>query len=401
MRQPETVARPLTAPGEGGIGVIALEGPDAVRILDSVFCGTARSAAELAPGRIAHGTIRWDEETVDEVIVAHYHPRDRDTEQDYFEVNCHGGAVAVRSVLRCLGEAGARMADEDEGGQPSADVALSPRQIRRTAERLLRGIPTRLGAVMLLHQLDGALEAALREAYTLVEDRSPGECERLLEEVLGRSRLGRALVEPPMVALLGPPNVGKSTLLNALSGEDRAIVHHEPGTTRDTVSATVSVRGVPFEIVDTAGIRRTDHQVEALATRRSAEAASRCDVAVLVFDGRGNEGPSPTGLKGLRPGARVIAVANKMDLVAGDEPVVLPRYLPPDAPVIPISALEGRSLQQLDDALLQPYREHLQHVRNGAPVAFCKEIEAELRGVLDDLRAGRLDAVRAALSAFG
>ncbi|KPK61807.1 MAG: hypothetical protein AMK73_07655, partial [Planctomycetes bacterium SM23_32] len=277
----------MTPPGEGGIGIIALAGAGAARLLDRVFVGTRRGASELPLGAIAHGTVRRQAEVVDEVIVA----RLQAEAEPRFEVNCHGGIVAVRAVLRCLEEAGARVVDPSQfmprarGGGP-----LSPSGVRERALAALPHALTRLGAAMLLHQAGGALGDEVGRVCHLLDAGRPEEAAARLDAALEMAPLGRALLNPPKVALLGPPNVGKSTLLNALLHEERVIVHHEPGTTRDVVAETVSLGGVPFELMDSAGIRATDDDLERMAVDRAADLAARCDVALVLFDARDGPG---------------------------------------------------------------------------------------------------------------
>ncbi len=354
----------LTPPGEGGIGIIALAGPDAAWVLDAVFAGTRRRASSLTEGAVAHGTIRRAGAVVDEVIVARV--------GETYEVNCHGGIAAVRAVLDCLREAGARVVDAAEFAPPPAGGPLSAEGIRARALALLPGAPTRLAAAMLLHQADGALA---REIDAIGASDVP-EAARRLDALLATAPFGRALLAPPRVALLGPPNAGKSTLLNALLEEERAIVHPDPGTTRDVIRETVSVRGVPFEVMDAAGIRAAGDEVERLAVERAAALAGACDVALLVYDAREEPERALADVPPPCPAARTILVANKADLLHG----------PARGGGVLISAKLRDGLDSLEAELLAPYADLIEPARAGAAVVFDEGIEGALRGMRERLR---------------
>mgnify|MGYP006287824445 FL=1 len=374
----------ITPPGEGGIGIIALWGPGAVRVLAENFAGSSRDAAQLDPGAMGHGSIRRDGQTLDEVILARLGPPHEKVEAPYFEVNCHGGAMAVRAVLGRLEEAGARVVDPTEVQKPATGPPLSRDRISAAAGRELLHAPTRLSLIMLLHQKDGALSRALDDISKLLDSGEKAEALDRLDALLAIAPLGRALVDPPQVALLGPPNAGKSTLFNALLEQERVIVHHEPGTTRDVVRETVSIRGVPFELMDAAGIAPPRDGVEEHAVNRARRLAGRCDVALIVFDARA--GHIPDGLPSINPEARRLAAANKMDLVSPDE---AERLSPPEADeFVHVSALHGRNLEQLEEALLAPYAEFTQQCREGAPVPFDKEAVRALETVREELANG-------------
>ena len=392
----QTVVRAsiITPPGEGGIGIIAVTGSGAAQILDVVFVGTKRSAGRIPAGAIAHGTIRRGDAVLDEVILVRLRPEDAPTGEPYFEVNCHGGTVATQAVLQRLAEAGARVvAWRDLTCRAAAPAApLSAATIRaRALDRLTRA-PTRLAAAMLLHQARGAL---VRELAAIAESLAGGACEQTEERLaalLRTARLGRALLRPPRAALLGPPNVGKSTLLNALLEEERVIVHHDPGTTRDIVAETVSLHGVPFELLDSAGIRRARDGVEKHAVNRAAELARTCDVALLVFDAREGIGQALDSMPALKEDADLILVGNKMDLLGGPAPRPGPPAGLASSAIVYVSAKEKTNLDQLESALLDPYHDLIEPCRQGGPVLFDAEDEEAVRQLRDLAAARQTDA---------
>lgn len=377
----------ITAPGEGGIGIIALTGPEAAQLLDKVFVGTKRRASRIPPGSIAHGTIRRGEAVLDEVIVAHLAPEGRPTAEPYFEVNCHGGVAAVQAVLGCLKEAGAQVLPwrQFTDGGPPPGSPLSQVAIKVRAIALVPRAPTRLAAAMLLHQADGALSREVQAIGDLLTVGAAQDASARLDDLLRTARLGRALLRPPKVALLGPPNVGKSTLLNTLLEEERVIVHHEPGTTRDVVAETVSLRGVPFELLDSAGIRATQDDMERCAVRRAADLGATCDVALLIFDAREGIRRSWSSMPAISQDAETILVGNKIDLLAGRPPAPARSARLTGSPVIYISARDKTNIDQLESALLRPYEDLIEHCRGGGAVLFDTETEEAVRQVRDHL----------------
>ncbi len=371
----------VTPLGEGGIGVIVLSGPNAAIVLGRVFRGTRRSAAGLTVGRIAHGTIRARGHTLDEVIIA----RLPDGEGGRFEINCHGGVVAVRAVLNALAEAGANVVPWRDSICPRGTAPpLSPRSLRELASSLLPSARTRLAATVLLHQTNGALDRALGALQRHLAGRHSAPASRALRRLLSTAEFGKALLHPPRVALLGPPNAGKSTLLNALLNRERVIVHSEPGTTRDVVSELLGIRGMPFQVMDAAGIRDTADELEREAVRRARELACSCDIALLVFDlSQGGQ-----ALRGMpRPAAcvRAITVGNKSDLAPGVSAAQAD---------VRVSALKRRNLESLEAALLAPYVQFIEPAISGAAIVFHEAVEEHLQAVRERLDHSTEEAAR-------
>ncbi|MFO7957495.1 MAG: GTP-binding protein [Candidatus Brocadiia bacterium] len=375
----------LTPLGEGGIGIIALCGGGATDVLDEVFAGTRRSVRDIRIGMVAHGTVRRGGEVLDEVIVARVASPQAGCESPCYEVNCHGGVAAVQAVMDRLVEAGARRGEWSPGGE----APLSREGIRQTAMAALPHAPTRLSVLMLLHQSQGALADEIARLSDLLDAGNVEMGRRCIERLLATASLGHALLEPPRVALLGPPNAGKSTLFNALFEEERVIVDEEPGTTRDVVAEVVSVRGVPFRILDAAGIGAPADELERRAVERARGLGRDCDVALAVFDVR--DGADYALLPPLRSGARLITVLNKIDLVR--EPGLAGEAA--DGPVVRISAKEHTNIDQLEEALLQPYKGLFRRCREGGAVIFDERQREALRRVGEVLEAeGAEGAVR-------
>jgi tRNA modification GTPase len=227
----------------------------------------------------------------------------------------------------------------------------------------------------------------------LASDPPEGMADRL-RRLSADARTAAALLTPIRVLLMGPPNVGKSTLMNALLRRERVIVHHRPGTTRDVVRETVAVRGLPMELVDTAGLRTAPGKVERRAVARAAELVATCDVALVLFDARRRPAWIEDRLDDLRIVPRVVLVGNKVDLLSGP-----PRPFPPpaqlrDAPRVFIAARQGTGIEQVEEALLRPHMEAMDRIARGVGVPFTPELAKAVAEIAETLAVGgRMEAV--------
>ncbi|BBO36365.1 GTPase [Lacipirellula parvula] len=263
----------LTPTGRGAVAVIAAEGAGATAAIDAAFrAANGRSAAAQPLDRIAFG--EWGAgEHREEVIVI----RSGDAA---FEIHCHGGVAAAQRILAALESAGCVIQSQaDWAKQRSASL------IESEADAVLAQATTRRTAEMLLNQRNGALQqavAAIRELLNAGQlDAACDQLSRLLE----RAPLGRHLIEPWLVAIAGRPNVGKSSLINAIVGYQRAIVFDQPGTTRDVLTAETAIDGWPVRLADAAGIRETNDPLEAEGVARARQQLQRADLVLWVLDG--------------------------------------------------------------------------------------------------------------------
>ena len=316
------VARLLTSPGEGGIAVIALRGAEAVLVR---LLGGRGAPAE---GEIARGWLVEDGRRLDEALAWRAGGR--------LEIGLHGGAAATAAVLRALRRAGIR----------TEFAVAPPGSIEADAAALLPRAATLPAAMFLAAAADGALT---RE----IESRDPAR----LRALLARAAAGAALAFPRTIAIAGPPNAGKSTLLNALCGRDRALVHPQAGTTRDPVEAIADFEGYPVRLVDTAGLAGIDGEAEA----RAREAAEAADVVGWLVD-PGAPAP-PAGRAELRlsgksdlgrviPGALAVSGATGEGLDALRQSVLgaLGLPCPADARPGPFRPEHIRAIVQIDRA---------------------------------------------------
>ncbi|MBI5190524.1 MAG: tRNA uridine-5-carboxymethylaminomethyl(34) synthesis GTPase MnmE [Nitrospirae bacterium] len=375
----DTICAISTPPGMGGIGIVRVSGPDAV----GVACRLMPDIASKVGGNsqshyIIYGHVvnQSDGRVLDEALLTVMRAPRTYTREDVAEINCHGGPAAVRAVLSAAMAAGARLA---EPGEFTRRAYLNGRIDLTQAEAVMDLIASRteLSLAAAAGQLGGGLRGrveGLRERIAgllaLVElsiDFSEEDVEvapaaALLEKSAGiRADLdgliasygqGRVLREGLRVAIVGRPNVGKSSLLNLLARDDRAIVTDVPGTTRDTVEETINIGGLPVVVIDTAGIRHSEDVVEKEGIRRSVKALENSDLALLVLDGATELTAEDTALIDKIRGRACVPVINKSDLPGLLDDGQL-RELLGDAVPVHICAKSGEGL----DALVARIRE--------------------------------------------
>lgn len=302
----DTIVAIATPPGRGGIGVVRLSGPDASRI-SSLLIGRERA---LEPRRATLTRIKsTDHGAIDQVVVTYFPAPASYTGEDVIEISGHGSPVILKGIVRLAIETGARLAEPGEftlraflngrmdlmQAEAVGDLieAVTPLQAR-TAFDQLQGTLTRvIGEIdRTLFDLIARLEASVDfpdEGYHFLEPSSVvQEIDGIIartEAMLAGAKQGRLVREGLQIAIVGRPNVGKSSLFNALSGAARAIVNEQPGTTRDLVTETVDLDGLRVTLVDTAGLRETSDPVESEGVRRSAQAVQVADLVLLVVDG--------------------------------------------------------------------------------------------------------------------
>jgi len=338
MAPTETIFAPATPPGEGGVAIVRLSGPEAETCLAGFFVGR-RPVAQMDSHHLYHGRLcRQDGMSVDEVMVVVMRAPRSYTGEDVVEIHCHGGSQMLRNVLDLFMGTTARLARPGEfteraflnGKLDLAQAEAVADIIYARSERACR---------VAFGQLDGRLSRrihhfadtlknllALVEAHVDFPDDEVGALDTrfVIEELkalaaemaeLGESfDTGRALREGINVLILGRPNVGKSSLMNALLGHSRAIVTAIPGTTRDTLEEQMVLAGFPVRLIDTAGVRSTDDPVESEGVRRASEKARAADLVLLVTDGSRVLTDEDRMAMELCSPSRALAVVNKTDL---------------------------------------------------------------------------------------
>jgi len=389
----ETIASITTPIGEGGIGVIHVSGSDSLEIINAVFKGKKRRDLRKAESkRLYYGDIYSNGSTVDEVIVNVLREQDSFTGEDLVEINCHGGILAVKKILECVVSAGAKEVHWKE----LASRPLSNNKIDLIQEEALLEIPkskTKLGAKVLLDQYNGALSSLIQETVAQVE-KCENNKEQLndinskLREILATATFGCAITSPQKLIITGKPNAGKSTLINALLKEDRLITHEEPGTTRDAIDEMISIDGIPLTIIDTAGIRETDHEVEKLGVLESKRQLIEADKIIIVFDSsRPVEKEDREILKFIEElelqkpdkNISIFPVLNKADLPGKLElKTVVGKTF---EPICQVSALNGDGLTTLEKTLVSEFKEFTKYTPE-RPIIFTKRQQEDVSIVL-------------------
>jgi tRNA modification GTPase len=371
----DTIAAIATPLGEGGVGIVKMSGPEANAILGRLFVPAVRTTRP-EPRRLIFGHIRdpHSGEMVDEVLAVAMPAPHSYTRQDVVEIQAHGGSVPLRRILRLALAAGARPA---EPGEMTLRAFVNGRLDLAQAEAVLDVVQARTEAALRVaaEQLGGALSARVRvvrarlvdvlayleASIDFVEDEIPPqevavplrEVAADLAAILSTAERGLIYRQGIRAAIVGKPNVGKSSLLNALLRGERAIVTPIPGTTRDTLEETVNVQGVPLVLVDTAGIRaEIGDEVERLGVERSRAALARADLALWVVDGSqpltGADGDI-AALVGDKP---ALVVVNKCDLLPSPREGGEITWLP-GAPRLDVSALTGQGIETLEEAIVE------------------------------------------------
>jgi tRNA modification GTPase len=366
----DTIAAIATPPGLGGIGIVRLSGPESLSIARRLFVPADR-AATLTSHTLTYGHIvdPVSGRPVDEVLLVYLAAPRTYTRQDVVEIDTHGGPVPTRAILALCLAAGARAATE---GEFTLRAFMNGRLDLAQAEAVLDVVSARTdGALSVaVAQLDGALSQRVRavrqtllDALAWVEANADFEqdvpprdlgaaladSEAALNDLMRQADRGAVYREGVRTAIVGRPNVGKSSLLNALLRADRAIVTPIPGTTRDTLEETCSLQGIPLVLIDTAGITETDDLVERLGIERSHRAVAQADLVLLVGDGSASPTEADVRVATLCGDRCTVVVVNK-----GDQPLAEGwQALLPDAPHSVISALTGEGLPDLEELLVE------------------------------------------------
>lgn len=294
-----TGATLLTPQGRGAIAVVEVRGEGAVASVDACFlAANGRRLEEQPIGAIRFG--RWRHERGEELVVTR-------CEADVVEVHCHGGAAAWRAIVESLSEQGCELVEEF-----STPESLSP--LAADAWRALSMASTERVAAVLLDQVEGALDRALNVAIESINRGDLQGAAAGVRALTERRVFSERLLTPWSVVLVGPPNVGKSSLINALVGYDRALVYDEPGVTRDVVSATTAIDGWPVTLSDTAGLRETEDPLESQGVELARQALRRADIVLLVHEATSSSNPRLVDIEQLAAGAVVLPVASKADL---------------------------------------------------------------------------------------
>ncbi|NLC67654.1 MAG: tRNA uridine-5-carboxymethylaminomethyl(34) synthesis GTPase MnmE [Clostridiaceae bacterium] len=340
----DTIAAVSTPYGSGGIGIVRISGDKAFEIAEKIFKGK-RSVKEMKSHTINYGKIidDLDGSVLDEVLLTKMEKPNTFTREDVVEINCHGGIIVLKKVLELVTRHGARLAGP---GEFTKRAFLNGRIDLAQAEAVIDIInaKTALSSKAALAQLEGALSEKIKEIRDeLVElvahvestldfpeedfDKITGESlykgmEKAREELSGllsKFDKGKVIMEGVNAVIIGRPNVGKSSLLNRLTGRNRAIVTDIPGTTRDTIEEYINMGGIPLNIIDTAGIRETSDLVEKIGAEKTMKAIESADLVIMMIDTGEGFTPADAAILQLIGEKKKIIMLNKIDLVEKQE----------------------------------------------------------------------------------
>ncbi|HML35847.1 MAG TPA: tRNA uridine-5-carboxymethylaminomethyl(34) synthesis GTPase MnmE [Bacillota bacterium] len=374
MYMEDTIAAIATAYGEGGIGIIRISGEEAKNILDRIFVPKQNQHKEsIVNKRLYYGHIvdPASGQVIDEVLAVYMKAPFTYTTEDVVEIYCHGSVVALRKTLSLALRNGARLADR---GEFTKRAFLNGRLDLSQAEAVIDLVKAKTDKTfdVALSQMNGALSEQVAEIRRVLTDLLvdiavnldyPDEdieimtYQKLIEstliigdmidKLLSTAATGRIIREGLSVAIIGRPNVGKSSLMNALLKEARAIVTEIPGTTRDTIEEMVSIRDIPVKLTDTAGIRETEDKIERIGIEKSKESFNHADLIIFIVDGSSPLTKEDRKIMSKLEGRKVITLLNKTDLGLAAEEEELKITLP-HAKLIRASVKNGEGLEELE-----------------------------------------------------
>lgn len=372
MYREDTITAIATPSGEGGVGIIRLSGPDAERIAATVFVRSQGKNGKLKSRRLYHGTIREPktEKVLDEVLLTVMRKPQSYTGEDVVEVHCHGGMFVVRRVLALMLSQGARHAEPGEFtkraflngrldlAQAEAVLDLIVARTEKGADLALRQIKGELSSWVgdlreelldILAQVEAAIDFPEEEIDLLDRPGLIAKVHAIMEKIALISSTyewSRLIREGAKVCICGRPNVGKSSLLNALLGEERVIVTPIPGTTRDVIEESINLDGLPVVLWDTAGIRDAADEVERIGVNLSLQHIDKADAVIAVLDGSTSLTEEDTAFLTSLTTKKSVIVINKSDLEQRIDHARLQRFIE-GKNFIEVSATCGNGIQKL------------------------------------------------------
>jgi len=373
----ETIAAVATAPGDCGIGIVRVSGLGAVGAVESIFKPTAgKPLGELPDRRMNYGFIQdpGSGETIDEVLVVAMKAPNTYTREDVVEIHCHGGNIPVRKILGLVLEAGVRLAEPGEftkraflngridlsQAEAVMDIIQSKSEmgLKTAAAQLEGGLSKKLDAVKdrllsIMSRIEASIDFPEHDIEEVTRKALLEEIHlsaAMVEKLLSTASTGKFVREGIKTAIVGKPNVGKSSLLNALLRENRAIVTEIPGTTRDVIEEYVNLKGISLRLMDTAGIRQTNDLVESIGVEKTRQYLDRADLVLLVLDAARPLTEEDRVIIDIVRDKKVIVLINKTDLdIRLDINEIAQKF--GDEPVIHMSLTSGKGLDTLEDTI--------------------------------------------------
>ena len=371
----DTIAAIATAPGEGGIGIIRISGDESLQVAQSIFKSkSGKMIKDYNTRTLIYGKIVDGEKVIDEALVAYMKGPNSYTAEDVIEINCHGGFISVKKILELILSKGVRLAD---AGEFTKRAFLNGRIDLSQAEAIIDVIKSKtdMAHEVAQNQLEGSLAKKIKDLRMNVTevlahlevsiDFAEEDVEEITHQTLEEKAIelrneikklydtaesGKILRDGLKTVIVGKPNVGKSSLLNSILGENRAIVTDIAGTTRDVIEEFVNIKGIPLKIVDTAGIRETEDIVEKIGVEKSRESFSTADLVIMVLDASRKLSEEDMEILENLKNKKTIVLLNKMDLEPKIELEKVKEFVNSED-IIEISALKHQGIEQLQDKI--------------------------------------------------
>ncbi len=374
----DTIAAIATAMSSSGIGIIRISGDAAVQIVDRIFfMKNKKNLSDMPTHTIHYGHIKDGDEVIDEVMVVLMRAPKSYTKEDTVEIDCHGGVYVMKRVLETVIKYGARPAEPGEftkraflngridlaQAESVIDIIHAKNEFAlKSSERQLSGsLSSAVKTVRekLLHEI-AFIESALDDPEHISLDGYPKTLQGIVEEagkeirkLLANSDNGKILKEGISTVIIGKPNAGKSSLLNTLVGEERAIVTDIAGTTRDVLEEQINLNGIILNVIDTAGIRKTDDVVEKIGVDRAKKYLNDADLAIYVVDTSTQLDENDFEIMELLKGRKAIILLNKSDLAPVTDRESIRKHL--DKKMIAISAKEQTGIGELEETIREMF----------------------------------------------
>ncbi|RHF94582.1 tRNA uridine-5-carboxymethylaminomethyl(34) synthesis GTPase MnmE [Roseburia sp. AM23-20] len=374
----DTIAAIATAMSSSGIGIIRISGDAAVQIVDRIFfMKNGKKLSDMPTHTIHYGHIKDEDEVIDEVMVVLMRAPKSYTKEDTVEIDCHGGVYVMKRVLETVIKYGARPAEPGEftkraflngridlaQAESVIDIIHAKNEFAlKSSERQLSGsLSSAVKTVRekLLHEI-AFIESALDDPEHISLDGYPKTLQGIVEEagkeirkLLANSDNGKILKEGISTVIIGKPNAGKSSLLNTLVGEERAIVTDIAGTTRDVLEEQINLNGIILNVIDTAGIRKTDDVVEKIGVDRAKKYLNDADLAIYVVDTSTQLDENDFEIMELLKDRKAIILLNKSDLAPVTDSESIRKHL--DKKMIAISAKEQTGIGELEETIREMF----------------------------------------------
>lgn len=370
----DTIAGIATAPGEAGISIVRMSGENAIEILKKIFVPSSISFSKMENRKLTYGYIidKENNETIDEVLSVFMEAPYTYTKEDVVEINCHGGMIPVRRILELILKNGARISEK---GEFTKRAFLNGRIDLSQAEAVIDMISSKTdrGFDVAFNQLEGSLSKVVQEirhqlleilAHVTVNIDYPDEdIEEItydelkkgvvntisqINDLIDTAETGKIIRDGLSTVIVGKPNVGKSSLLNALLNESRAIVTDVPGTTRDIIEEMINIDGIPLKIVDTAGIRETSDAVEKIGVEKTKEFFNAGDLIIFIINASEPLSQDDDDILQLLQNKKSIILINKVDL---PEKINLEKIekIVPGKKIIKTSIKQGTGIAELKE----------------------------------------------------